>query len=176
MEAIAAHAVLLIEFVGDGIHIGLGGHGLVESGIEDAHLRQTGHEFLHGIHALQVGGVVQGSQVADGLEGLKHLVGEQHALVELLAAVHHAMTHGIDFLQVLDDTNLGVSQQREDELHALGMLGDVVHDLLLLAIGQFHLDESAVEAHTLCTAAGHHALVVHIVQCILDRTTSTVKN
>ena len=63
VETIAAHAVLLVQLIGDGIHIGLGGHGLVESGIKDTYLRQTGHEFLHGIDTLQVGRVVQGSQV-----------------------------------------------------------------------------------------------------------------
>ena len=63
MEAIATHAILLIELVGDGIHISLGGHGLMEGGIEHAHLRQTRHQLLHGVHTLQVGRVVQRSQV-----------------------------------------------------------------------------------------------------------------
>ena len=88
--------------------------------------------------------------------------------------MHHAVTYGIDFLQVLDDTNLGIGQQREDELHTFGMLGDVVHDLLFLTIGELHLDKCTVQAHALSTTTGHHTLVVHVVQCVLDRGRTTV--
>ena len=75
VETIAAYAVLLVQLVGNGIHISLGRHGLVESGIKDTYLRQTGHELFHCIDTLQVGRVVQRSQVRALLEGLEHLVG-----------------------------------------------------------------------------------------------------
>ena len=48
------------------------------------------------------------------------------------------------------------------------MLRDVVHNLLLLAIGQLHLDKGIVQTYALSTSAGHHTLIVHIVQCVLD--------
>jgi hypothetical protein len=48
------------------------------------------------------------------------------------------------------------------------MLGDIVHNLLLLAIGQLHLYESIVQANALSTTTGHHALIVHVVQGVLD--------
>ncbi len=38
VEAVAADLVLLIVLVGQGIHIGLGGHGLMEGGVEHGHL------------------------------------------------------------------------------------------------------------------------------------------
>ena len=76
MEAVATDAVLLVKLIGNGIHESLGRHGLVEGGVEDAHLGQTGHKLLDGVDALQVGGVVQGSQVRALLEGLEYLVGE----------------------------------------------------------------------------------------------------
>ena len=195
METIAAHAVLLIQLVGDSIHISLGRHGLMEGGIKNTYLRQTRHQFLHGINTLQVSGVVQRSQVADGLESLQYLVSEDNALVELLTSMHHAVTDGIDFLQIFDDTDFRVGQQREDELHTLRMLGDIVHNLLLLTIGELYLYKSAVQAYTLGTTltigelylyksavqaytlgttAGHHTLVVHVVQCVLDRGRTTV--
>ena len=175
METIAAHAVLLIQLVGDSIHISLGRHGLMEGRIKNTYLRQTRHQFLHGINTLQVSGVMQRSQIADGLESLQHLVSEDNALVELLTSVYHAVTDGIDFLQVFDDTDLRIGQQREDELHTLGMLGDVVHNLLLLTISQLHLDKGTVQAYSLGTTTGHHALVVHIVQSVLDRGRTTVQ-
>ena len=119
---------------------------------------------------------MQRCQVAALLESLEHLFGEQHALVEALAAMHHAVAHSVDFLEVFDSAYLGVGEQGEDKLHALGVLGYVVHHRLLLAVGQFHLHEGAFDTHTLGTAGGHHLFGVHVIQCILDRTASAVKN
>ena len=53
--------------------------------------------------------------------------------------MHHAMTYSINLIETLDDTNLRIGKQRENELHALGMLGNVVHNLLFLAIGKLYL-------------------------------------
>ena len=176
METVATDAVLLVEFVGNGIHISLGRHGLMESSVEDTHLGQSWHQFLHGVHALQVGGVMQRSQIGTFLEGLEHLVGKDNRLVELLSAVHHAVTHGINFRQVLNHANLGIGEQREDELHALCMLGDVVHNLFLFAVGELHFHKSAIETHALSASRCHHALVIHVVKRIFYRTAATVKN
>ena len=78
------------------------------------------------------------------------------------------MTNCINLIKALDNTNLRIRQQREDKLHALGMLGDIMHDLSLLAIGKFHFHKRAIKANALSATAGHHALVVHIVQGVLD--------
>ena len=148
----------------------------MESSVEDTHLGQARHELTHGANTLQVGGVVQRSQVGALLKHAQHLVVQHNALVELLAAVHHAVTHCVDLAQVFDNTNLGVGEQREDELHALGMLGNVVHDLFFLTIGQLHFHESTVQAYALGTATGHHTLVVHVVERIFDRAATTIQN
>ena len=58
--------------------------------------------------------------------------------------MHHTVAHGINLLQVLDDTNLRVGQQGEDKLHTLSMLGNVMHNLLLLSIRQLHLYKAAL--------------------------------
>ena len=58
VETIATDAVLLVQLIGDSIHKGLWRHGLMEGGVEYTHLRQTGHQLLHGVHTLQVSGVV----------------------------------------------------------------------------------------------------------------------
>ena len=63
VEAVAANLVLLIVFIGQGVHIGLGGHRLVEGGVEHGHL---GHVLAHDGRcrrdAGDVGGVVEGGQ------------------------------------------------------------------------------------------------------------------
>ena len=76
VETVATDAVLLIQLVGDGIHIGLGGHRLMESGVEHAYLRQARHQLLHSVHTLEVGRIMQRSQVGAFLKLLQHLVGE----------------------------------------------------------------------------------------------------
>ena len=75
---------------------------------------------------------MQRSEVRALLELLQHLVSQDNRLVELLATMHHTVTYGVDLVETLDDTNLRICQQREDELHTLSMLRDVVHNLLLL--------------------------------------------
>ena len=61
VEAVAANLVLLIVFIGQGVHIGLGGHRLVEGGVKHSHLGHVGTHHVHaGLDAGDVGGVVQG--------------------------------------------------------------------------------------------------------------------
>ena len=78
METITADTILLIEFVGDSVHKGLRRHGLMEGSIKYTHLRQTWHQLLHGIHTLQVCGVMQWRKVRALLKGLQHLVGKDY--------------------------------------------------------------------------------------------------
>ena len=83
--------------------------------------------------------------------------------------MHHTMTYGIDLVETLNHTNLRIGEQRENELHTFSMLRDVVHDLLFLTIGQLHLHKGIVQANALSTTASHNALVIHVVQSVLDR-------
>ena len=174
METITTDTVLLVELIRDGIHICLGRHGLMERCIEYTYLRQTRHQLLHRIHTFQIGRVVKWSQIRTLLESLQYLIGENNRLVELLTTMHHAVTDGIDLIETLDHTDLRIGQQREDELHALRMFGDVVHNLFLLTISQLHLHKGAIETYTLSATTGHHTLIVHIVQGVLDRGRTTV--
>ena len=66
--------------------------------------------------------------------------------------MHHAVAYGINLVERFDDANLRVGEEREDELHALCVLRDVVHDLLFLSRGELHFHECAVKSHTLCSA------------------------
>ena len=83
----------------------------MEGGVEHTHLGQARHQLADGVHTLQVGGVVQRGQVDALLEDVEHLLGQHHRLVELLAAVHHAVADGVDLVEALDDADLGVGEQ-----------------------------------------------------------------
>ena len=147
----------------------------MEGCVEYAYLGQTRHQLLNGVNALKVGWVVQRSKVRAFLESLQDLVSKDHRLIELLTAMHHTMTYCVNLIETLDYTDLRVSEQRKDKLHALSMLGDIVHNLLLLSIGQLYLYESSVQADALGTTTCHYRLVVHIVQCVLDRGRTTIQ-
>ena len=82
--------------------------------------------------------------------------------------MHHTMANRINLIKRLDHAYLRVGQQREDEFHALRMLGDIMHNLFLLTIWQLHFHKSVVESHTLSATRRHHALIIHIIQCVLD--------
>ena len=140
----------------------------MESCIKHTYLRKTWHEFLYSIDTFQVSWVVQRSKVRALLEGLQNLVGKNHTLIELLTTMHHTMTYCINLIKTLNHTNLWIGEQREDELYTLSMLRNVVHNLLFLTIGKLNLYESAIETYTLSTTTGHHALIVHVIQSVLN--------
>ena len=63
MKAVPADAVFFIVCIGDAEHIGLGGHGLMEGGIENRHLGNLLPEGRGGrVDALDMGGIMQRGQ------------------------------------------------------------------------------------------------------------------
>ena len=177
MEAIAADLVILIVLIGQSIHVSLGGHGLVEGGVEHGHL---GHVLAHdggaGVDAGDVGGVVERSQRDAVLQSLHDLVGDEDGLVESLTAVHHAVTHGVDLLHGTDDAVLGVHQGVQHGLDGLGMGGhghiDSVQDLFALHLGL--IGEFAVDADALAQALGQQHAGLRVEQLILQGRTASV--
>ena len=98
MEAIAAQMVFGVIFGGDGIAVGLRGHGHMERGVEHGDLGLAGHGLFAGLNAHEVGGVVQraqGDAVADGL--LAGLV-DDAALNKLVAAMQDAVADSVDLV------------------------------------------------------------------------------
>ena len=140
----------------------------MESRVEHAHLWDVGQQGSHGIHALDVGRVVEGSQVVAGGKRLHHLRGEQHRLVELLATMHHAVTHGIQFVQMLQHGILTLGEHVENPLHTSSVLSDRLLHLVLLAI-QFHGDKRVWQTNLLDAATRDDRLVGHVIQCIFYR-------
>ena len=117
MESVAAHAILLVETVGERVHIGFCRHGLVECGVEHAYLRDAGQNLLHGLYTCHVGRVMERSEVVAFLYLLEHLVGDKYALAEFLGAVHHAVAYGVDFVVAGDASQFGICQDVENSFH-----------------------------------------------------------
>ena len=138
----------------------------MERGVEHSDLRNVGQQSLDGIHALDVGRIVEGSQVVAGSESLHHFGSESDGLVELLSAVYHAMSYGIQLVETPKDSVFAAGQHFEDVLHALGVFLYGVLHLVLLAI---ELDgyKRVGQTYFLNAATGDDGLVVHVVKRIL---------
>ena len=169
MEAVAAHVILLVELVGHGVEIGVGRHGAVESIVEHGDLRHVGHQGIHGADATQVTGIVNGCEVNEALNALLHLGSDDATLLEEVAALHDAVTDGVDLVEALYGTNLRVEQHFEHQGHTLLMGRQVGHDFLLLAIVEFHFDEGTIDADTLHATLCENTLVGHVVKLVFDR-------
>ena len=51
------------------------------------------------------------------LDHVLDLVGDEHALAELLGTVHHAVAYGVDFVIAADAAFYGVGEEVEDSLY-----------------------------------------------------------
>ena len=109
VEAIAADLVIPVIVHGDRVHISLLGHGLMESSIKDSYHGSLGHQSLAGIHADEVGGVVQRSQIGDILDSLNNFISNDSGGSELLAAMDDAVADSADLVERLQ--NAGLSQR-----------------------------------------------------------------
>ena len=91
----------------------------MEGRIETGHLRgirQLGHR---GPDAGQVRRIVQRSQIGVLFDRGDDLIVNRNRAAKLLAAVHHAVTHGRDVAHVVDSADVPLAQRLQDQLHAL---------------------------------------------------------
>ena len=154
VEAIAAHAVFLIVFVGEGVHVSLGGHRLVEGGVKHSYLRHVGHKRRDCVDAGHVGGVVErGNVVAFAYLCLYGIV-DKHAFAEFLAAVHNAVSYGVDFAIALYAAFLGVGEYVENGFNGVLMVDVAKFHNVLRAVGTFEFKETSGEADFFNTAFG----------------------
>ena len=177
VEAVAANLVVLIVLIGQGVHVSLGGHGLMERSVEHGDLRHIlAHDGGAGVDAGDVGGVVERSQGDAVLQGLHDLVGDEDGGVERLAAVHHPVAHSVDLLHGADHAVLGVHQRVEHGLDGFGVGGHGhvhgVQGLLALHLGL--IGELAVDADALAQALGQQHAGFRVEQLILQGRTACV--
>ena len=110
METITAHSVFLIVLIGNRIDESLGFHGLMECCIKYTNHGSGGKEFLAGTHTNQCGRIVKGSKRIELFYGIEDFLSQQGRACELLAAVYHTMSNGINFVHGLENTGLGIAE------------------------------------------------------------------
>ena len=147
----------------------------MESGIEHGHHGDVAEHLACGLDAQNAGGVVQGSQRAQLADGLDDLVGDQAALLELLAAVHDTVTDGIDLADVVDALAFAGGHLLHDLGKCLGVGGEDGGRGGLVAVCLMG-DHAAFHANALAQALAQHLLAVHIDQLILQRRRAAVNN
>ena len=168
METVAADLVVLVVLVGQGVDIAVGGHGLVEGGVEHGHHGHAGHDLLTGADAGDVGGVVEGGQGDALLNGGHDLVVNAHGGGELLPAVDHPVAHRVDLGGGLNDPVLRAQQGVQHGLDGLGMGGHGDLKLVLGVLGGDLVGQAAVDADALAQALGQHLAGVGVHELILE--------
>ena len=108
VESIATNVVFLVKFVGNGIEIGIVGHGTMERIIKDTDLRSGRHQRVNSTDSLQMASIMNGCKVTKLLNILLNLLVNNDALIIFIPSLHDAMSHGINLFQVFNGTEFGV--------------------------------------------------------------------
>ena len=116
-----------------------------------------------------------GGEVNEALDTLLYFGSDDAALLEDVTTLHDTVAYGVDLVEALDGADLGIEQYLEYEGDTFLMGRQISIDLLLLSVGELHLDEGTVDADALYTALSQYALVGHVVQFIFDGRTSAVQ-
>ena len=110
----------------------------MECGVENSNVRLVlAKDLVGGLDAQDGGGVVQGSQRAQVVDGLDDLGGDEAALLELLAAVDHAVTDGVDLRDAVDDLACTGGHLLHDLGECLGVGGEDGGGGGFLAVGSW---------------------------------------
>ena len=175
--AVAADAEFLVVLVGQGIHVGLLRHGLVEGGVEGHDLRNGRKDMLDRFDAEEVGRVVQRGEVAAEGDLFDDIVIDEGAAGEEIAALDDAVADGVDVFEGLEDAGAGSGKGFEDELHADFVVrdGQVSDDLVPAGGGILEntFGKADLFGDTLCDDI-EDVGALHVKQLILDRGASAV--
>ena len=170
VEAVAADAVVLVVLIGDSVHEGFAGHGLMESGVEYGNHGHVAHDVAAGLDAGDVGRVVQGRERDALFDGGHDGVVDAHGAGKLFAAMDDAVADGVDLLHGGHDTVLLARQLLDDGGDRLGVGGH--GDVLVedrLAADQRAVLQVTVDPDPLAKALGHDLLGLHVDELILQR-------
>ena len=165
-------------FVGDSIHVGLAGHGLVEGGVENGDLRDLGaHDPAAGFDAGDVGGVVERGEGDAVLNGLHDVLVDENGGGEGLAAVDDAVADGIDLGHGLDDAVFLARELVDDgrDRFRMGREVDVLIEDRLVADEGLML-QMAADADALAKTFREDLLAVHIKELVFEGRASRVDN
>ena len=175
MEAVAADAVVLIILIGERIHVGLAGHGLMEGSIEHGDHGNIAHHGLAGIDAGDVGRVMQRGKRRALFQSRHNGIVDFDRAGKLLTTVNDAVTDGVDLAHGSDNTVLSAGELVDDGGDRFGM--GRKREILIedgLAADQRGVLQMTVDADALAEALRHDLLGLHVDQLILQRRTACV--
>ncbi len=175
MEAVTTHLIFSVPTVRDSIHISLGGHSLMECGIEDSDHGLFGHDILTSLDADNVGGVVERCQGDTFLDALHDLSVDDDRLGEGFTAVHHTVADCVDFVHALDDAIVVVLQHSQHFLDGSLVIGHIDICVKHVLAGGGVLQVS-VDADSLTKTLCQNDLGIGVEQLILQRRAACVNN
>ena len=177
MEAVLSNAELLVILIGNGVHICLFGHCLVERGIKNSNLRNFLAENLGaGVNALNVSGIVQGCKGRELLDFAENVGVDKNGMIKVSAALYYAVADCGNLAQILDCAVLGVDKSVLNSLKCLSVVLHLGFAFNLLTVVGLKADKRAVCADSFAVALSQYALVCHINKLILKRRASGVDN
>ena len=116
---------------------------------------------------------MQGGQRAQVADGLHHLIGDEAALLELLAAVHDAVADGVDLADAVDDLAFAGGHLLHHLGKRLGVGGEDGGGRGLVAIALMG-DHAALHADALTQTLAQHFGAVHVDELVLQAGRATV--
>ena len=150
----------------------------MERGVEHSHIGHALHGLFAGLDAHQVGRIVQRAERNALSDGRLARFVDDAGLGERHAAVQHAVTDGVDLVNVGNHADLFVDQHFQHQLHGLGVIGDGLLVLLLgAAVHAVLVNQIGTgDADALDQALGHDLFVRHVDQLIFQRRGTGVDN
>ncbi len=173
VESVATDVVLLVQVIGQRIHVRHPGNRRVKCSVERCHLFHAWQSAACRADAGQVGRVVQRRQVCISLDRSDHLVVHEHRLGELLSAVDHTVPYRADLRQTAQDPDIRVDQRVEYEVHRIFHIQRENRTLVNLMISPVRQLRYGL-AHPLHRAIGDHVGLGHFIQVVLHRGTAGV--
>ena len=167
MGAVLADRVLLVQLVGQRVHVGLRRQRLEERRVEDGHHGHAGHMLLTGTDSHERRLVVQGRELCQLVDLGDDVVVDEHRPVEVLAALHDAVPHGVDLVERVDGA-VGTARHRlQHQRHRFVVVGHLRVDDRFVVVKPV-LVERLGRAHPLADALGEQLLALDVEQLVLQ--------
>ena len=165
--AVLADGVLLVQLVGQGVHVSLRRQRLEKRRIEHGNHRRARHVLEARVDAHERRLVVQRRELRQLVDLLDDVVVDKHRAIEVLASLHDAMAYRIDFLERVDGLRRPARQRFEDERHRIVMIGHLGIDDLFVLI-EAVLMERLGRTYPLADALRKQLLLLHVDQLVLQ--------
>ncbi len=175
--AVATDAVLFVHVVCKTVHISLRSHCLMECGVKYENLGNVLHNCETTLDTLNVRTGVKGCIVIAELELLENLIGEEHGLGEVVAAVDDSVADSLDLGHISDNADLLVGESVDYDTNSVGvgcdgkvLLGASVFNEILVVENANVLTDTF--ADTLCL----DRVISGVKKLILERAGACVYN